>query len=64
MYVTDSADHSISVLNKEGHLHRKTGRNQGDLHCPQAVCIDKNSALYISNQGGKILDIFDIIQED
>ena len=63
VYITDSGDHSVSLITTVGHLRSKTGSQQRDLNCPQAVCVDRNSCLYVSNDGGKQLTVFDIIQE-
>lgn len=63
VFITDSSDHSVSVITKTGQLFSKTGSQQSELNCPQAVCMDRNSCLYVANHGGKQLTIFDIIQE-
>ncbi|KAL8601498.1 hypothetical protein ACOMHN_000440 [Nucella lapillus] len=64
IYVADSGDHSIFVLNKGGHLYSRTGSQQSDLDHPQALCMDRNSCLYVANEGGKVLSVYEVFQEN
>ena len=73
VFLADSGDHSVSVLTRAGSLYSKTrggggggggrGGGESDLNSPQALCVDRNSCLYVATDGGKELSVYDIIQE-
>lgn len=60
-FVVDSTHNSLIMLTSSGHLLRQTMQGYYGLNCPQAVCVDRNSQIYISNHSGKVLNVYEML---
>lgn len=61
VFIVDSRENCVMVLANTGNFLCKTSSGHSGLFCPQAVCVDRNCRIYVSNDSGKSLSIFDML---